>query len=149
VDRVKRDLGVIRARLHAEIPARAFRVKVLALKRRERLQVRRPQVRKAEPVGAIRAEQARTHADRDCQSRRFQADRLPRIDRRLVRGLGDRLVRLPGGQPRGGGGPLFKNVPQIIGRVARDVERCEVQVVLRRSGDPRLVETIEVLYRGR
>jgi len=133
------NLRIFSARLNTEIPSRAPRFDAVALEHRKRLQQPGPAARQAKPIGARRPEQARAEPNRDRQPRRTQANSLTGVHRRHAEFLSLRLVGPASGQRNCRRGPLFENPTEIFHRVAGYIERSEVQVVLGRSGNPRLV----------
>ena len=142
------DLGVVGARLDAEVAAAALGLQRVALEARQRLERRGPARGQAEAVGAggIR-EESGTEAEGDREPARGQAERLARVDRRRVVGasdgpaLGD-LEAL--GEAGRGIRPLGEQLdePVTVER-RRDVERGEVQAVLRGGDDAGLVSAEE------
>ena len=113
---------------------------------RERRQVRqrgRALRREAEAVVAVLHEERRAEAEGDRQPRGREPDRLAGVVRRRVRVVVDRAGRQPGGHPRRRLRPRPQQVAHVVGRVGHEVERGEVEPVLRRRRDARLVRAVE------
>ena len=134
------DLGVVGARLHAEVAAAARRVELVAGQRGQVAQRRRPLAGQAE----ARVEERRPQAEGDREMRGRQPECLAGVLRgreRLVVGVADRA---PGGHALGRLRPLAQQPAQVVGAQALlDVEGGEVQTVLRRRGDAGLVAAVE------
>ena len=97
------------------------------------------------------AEQARSEAEGDGQSGRRQPDGLAGVVRRRFpapEGAGLAGLLAPG-HLLGGGGPGLQQLDQLLAGLGGDVERREVQAVLRRRGDAGLVLAAERVRRDR
>ena len=138
--RMEGDLGVVRARLHAEIAPAARRVELVAGQRRERTQRRGPLLAQAEAIVKDR----RPEAEGDRQPRGREAERLAGVvRRRQLLGVG-RAHRAAGRHALGRTRPRLEQVAQVGGAQAvLDVEGREVQPVLRRGRDARLIGAVE------
>jgi hypothetical protein len=151
-DGVHRDLGVLRARLDAEVAARPRRVEPVAGEVRQVGEGLGTAVGEAEAVAAVVvAEQARPEPERDGEAARRQAHGLPGVvGRRLGCPVGgaDRAGGQPLRHPFGGEGPGPEQPDQLGTRPGGDVERREVEPVLRRRHDPGLVLATEGVRRG-
>ena len=153
-DRVHGDLRVVGARLHHEVAVAAGGVEVVGREVRERRRAP-PGSRSARPnrsspgvpSGAGGADEQRPpEAERDRQARGRQVGGLAGVVRRCVvraRRRAERPGRQPLGQPRGDRGPRPQQLDQLVARGRREVERGEVEPVLRGRHDAGLVRARE------
>ncbi|MDR6118374.1 hypothetical protein QE370_001558 [Aeromicrobium sp. SORGH_AS981] len=145
-DRVHGHLGVVRARLDRDVAARQRRLETVAGEQRQVGEVGGPRVAEAEPGATVALEQARPEADGQRQARRGQAEGLAGVLRWRLRGARDstvdaHLVAL--GELARRLRPLLQEADELVAALGRHVEHDEVQPVLRRGEDARLVPTLE------
>ena len=138
--RVEGDLGVVGAGLHTEVAAAFPLVQLVAGQRRELAQGRRPVAAQAE---AAALEQARPEAEGDGEAGGKQADRLAGVVGRGERDVVRIADQLPRGHLGGGPGPLLQQFAQLRTTAVDEVEGGEVEAVLGRGRDPRLVLAVE------
>ncbi len=147
-----RDLRVVGAGLDAEIPVGLVRVQIVGRKVRQTPQGGGLPAREAEAILARLPEQAGTETEGDRQAGRRQTDGLAGVVGRRAVGTRGRS-EVPGaqalGHPRGRDGPVLQQLDQLVARARGDVERGEVQPILRRCDDPGLVGAVERVRGGR
>ena len=146
-DRVHRDLRVVRARLDDEVAVAARRVEGVGGEVGELDERVGQAVGEAEAVGAVGCDEQRAaEPERDRQARCGQVGGLARVvGRRVVRARRGavRARRQTLREPRGDRRPALQERDEVVAVVRRDVERCEVEPVLRGRDDPGLVITGE------
>src|SRR5581483_5138527 len=130
-DGVEGDLRVVGAGLDGEIAVRPLGLELVAGKARERTQGLR--TREAEAL-----EERGAEAERQRQARGTQADCLAGVDRRAER-VGRLAHALAGAHPGGRVRPGPEQFAELRRPRVENVERGEVEALLRRRRDPRLV----------
>ncbi len=133
-------LWVVRAGLDAQVAAAAGFVEVVARELRQVGQGFGAVVREVELP-----EEGRAEADRERQAGGFEAQGLARVvgGRLGQAAVGTLAHRVSGRHPPGGLRPVLQQLDELRAVVGRHVERGEVQAVLYRGGDARLVRAVE------
>jgi hypothetical protein len=140
-------LGVVAARLDAEVAARGPRHERLAREARQVHEGGGPAVGDAEAVDALHgSEERRAEPERDGEAGGRQVERLARVVRRGVVGAVDRAERARGSarrHARGRRAPVLQERDEAGAVDVGDVEGGEVQAVLGGRRDAGLVRAVE------